>query len=59
MKSIAYLVLLTIWGIANCTAAFAGAVPTPELDGGTLTALVSGISSVYVGYRVFRARRSK
>jgi len=58
MKSTAYLLLLAIWGIANCTAAYA-TPPTPELDGGTLTALVSGITSVYIGYRFFRARQSK
>ena len=59
MRTFAYLLLLAVWGIANCTAAFAGAVSTPELDGGTITAIVSGITSAYVGYRLFRARHCK
>jgi hypothetical protein len=59
MRTFAYLLLLAVWGIGNCTAVFAGGVSAPELDSGTITAIVSGITSAYVGYRIFRARHSK
>ena len=57
MKALAPLFILAIWALANCSPALAAA--TPELDGGTLTAIVSGITSLCIGYRMFRARQSK
>jgi len=58
MQVLAPLFILAIWALANCSPAFAGS-PAPELDGGTLTAIVSGITSLCIGYRMLRARQSK
>ena len=58
MNAFLFLLMVAIWGIANCSPALA-TPPTPELDGGTLTAIVSGITSLCIGYRMFRARQSK
>jgi hypothetical protein len=58
MNAFLFLLMVAIWGIANCSPALA--LPSaPELDGGTLTAVVSGITSLCIGYRMFRARQSK
>ena len=59
MNAFLFLLMVAIWGIANCSPALAVSLPTPELDGGTLTAIVSGITSLCIGYRMFRARQSK
>jgi len=57
MKLLAPLFVLAIWALANCSPALASSAP--ELDGGTLTAIVSGITTLCIAYRMFRARQSK
>jgi len=44
MNPFLFLLMVAIWGVANCSPALANI--TPELDGGTLTAIVSGITSL-------------
>lgn len=54
----ALIVALTSWVV--CLPAFAGGGPvaTPELDPGSLAVLASGITAAYMGYRVYRQKRT-
>ncbi len=56
MKVFVYLAIATLWFVGSDVAAKA-AITAPDLDGGTLTGLVSGITGLYVAVRMYRASR--
>ena len=55
-----YLLVSALMVLATCSAAFAVQPPSaPELDPGTLNALVSGLTGAFVVFRLYRGRRAK
>ena len=52
--SVISILLLSVLGIALP----AHAAVLPELDGGTLAAVGSGISAVLIGYQMYRSRKN-
>ncbi len=54
-----YLVVSALMVLATCSAAFAGGASAPELDPGTLNALVSGLTGAFVVFRLYRGRKAK
>ncbi len=54
-----HFVVLAVMVLACCPSAFAQPPSTPELDPGTLNALVSGLTGAFVVFRLYRGRKVK
>ena len=54
-----YLTVLVLMVLACCPSAFASPPSAPELDPGTLNALVTGLTGAFVAFRLYRGRKAK